>query len=274
MHVCTETGAASDRSPSGVGGMLGTNGMHVASVNVRMDARDQRQATLGIGNYRARRVGDKIVLQASGDTPSPNYKAWLRRATDRDVADYELWWLPPADTSIDLSTPFHVNVSFRAEPDAATVRVRDAAGVQVVELEAIDEAAAAPSTTALVYLHHANQFDLRYRGKDISFTQANIAGDPLLTYDQRFFYGKQIELQDTAIGELVTVTLEQRPSGDRWRLSLVLPRTWVSGYESSLIEALVIESVVRGLSAGPPAGQELEVERVTQVGGHATFVVS
>jgi hypothetical protein len=238
-----------------------------------MDARDQRQVTLGIGSYRARRVGDKIVLHASGDTPTPNYKTWLRSALDKDVADYELWWMQPADTSIELTTPFSVHVSFRAGADAERVRVRDAAGVHDVEVEGTAEPAAAP-TAALVYLHHANQFDLRYRGKDISFTQANIAGDPLLTYDQHYFYGKQIELQDTAVGELVTVILEERSNGDRWRLSLLLPPTWVSGYESSLVEALVIESVSRGLAGGPPAGQELELERVTQVGGHATFVVS
>lgn len=247
--------------------------MLVASQLVVIDARAQRQATLGIGNYRAQRFGDVIVLHASGDTPTPNYKAWLRRARDEDAADYELWWMPPVDTSIELTTPFTVHVSYRAEPDAARVRVRDAAGVHDVEVEGSAEPAV-PTTAALVYLHHANQFDLRYRGKDISFTQANIAGDPLLTYDQRYFYGQQIELQDTAIGELVTVTLEERPNGERWRLTVVVPRTWVSGYESSLVEALVIESVSRGLAEGPPAGQEIELERVTQVGGHATFVVS
>lgn len=241
--------------------------------NVVMDARDQRQATLGIGSYRAQRVGDKIVLHASGETPTPNYKAWLRRPPEQDVADYELWWMRPADGSIELSTPFSVHVSFRAEPDTSSVRVRDAAGVHDVGIEATGESAPS-STTALVYLHYANQFDLRYRGKDISFTEANIAGDPLLTYDQRYFYGEQIELQKTAIGELVTVTLEQRPNGDRWQMTLVLPRTWVSGYESSLVEALVVESVARGLAEGPPPGQEIELERVTQVGGHATFVVS
>jgi hypothetical protein len=240
-----------------------------------MDARGQRQVTLGIGNHRAQRVGDKIVLHTAGETPTPNYKTWLRRALDKDVADYELWWMQPADISIELATPFSVHVSFRAEPGATVVRVRDAAGVHEIPVEASSEPAeTGATTTALVYLHHANQFDLRYRGKDISFTQANIAGDPLLTYDQRYYYGKQIELQDTAIGELVTVTLEERPNGERWRLTVVLPRTWVSGYESSLVEALVIESVSRGLAEGPPAGQEIELERVTPVGGHATFVVS
>lgn len=238
-----------------------------------MDARDQRQVTLGIGSYRARRSGDKIVLTASGETPTPHYKTWLRRAVDPDVADCELWWMQPADTSIDLPTPFTVHVSLRVGPEVARVRVRDAAGVHPVAVEASTEPTTAPGT-ALVVLHYANQFDLRYHGKPISFTQANIAGDPLLTYDQRYFYGPQIELQNTAVGELVTVTLEQRPNGERWRLSLLLPRTWVSGHESAAIEAVVVEALVHGLAEGPPAGQELEYERVTQVGGHASFVVS
>jgi hypothetical protein len=236
-----------------------------------MDQRDQRQVTLGLGNYRARRVADKIVLEAAGETPSPNYKAWMRRSK---AADYDLWWMPPADASIDLATPFNTHVSFRAGPEVGHVRVRDAAGLHDVAVEASDEAATPPPTTALVYLHFANQFDLEYRGKDIAFSRANIVGDPWLSYGDRDFYGEQIELQDTAIGELVSVTLEQRPHGERWRLTLVLPRTWVSGYESATIEVLVLELAAHGLDEGPPAGQELELERVTQVSGHASFVVS
>src|SRR5690606_35770797 len=190
-----------------------------------MEVRDQRQVTLGNGNYRARRVADKIVLSASGDTPTPNYKSWLRRAVDQDIAHYELWWMQPADSSIQLTTPFSVHVSFRAGPELTSVRVRDAAGVHQVDIETEAAAPGEPEPgTALVYLHYANQFDLKYRGKDISFTQANIAGDPLLTYDQRYFYGSQIERQDTAVGELITVILEERQNGERWQLSLLLPR--------------------------------------------------
>ncbi|MFO7562587.1 MAG: hypothetical protein R6X02_08075 [Enhygromyxa sp.] len=245
-----------------------------------MQAGEQRRATLGIGSYRAQRAGDKIVLHASGDTPTPNYKVWLRRALDPDVAHYELWWMEPADSSIQLLTPFSAHVSFRAGPELELVRVRDAAGVHEIDVELElpreeKEKPAAEPGAALVVLHYANQFDLKYRGKDISFTQANIAGDPLLTYAERWFYGSQIELQDSAVGEIVTVTLdERRPSGERWQLSLLLPRTWVSGYESTPIEAVVIEAVSHSLTGGPPAGQELELERVTRVGGHATFVVS
>lgn len=238
-----------------------------------MDPQQPRHYTLGLGKYHAQRVADKIILHAVGETPTPNYKAWLRRAGSAQVADYELWWMPPADTSIELPTPFSVHVSLRADPDTTLVRVRDAAGVHAVEIEVLPEPE--PTTaTALVFLHYANHFDLHYQGKEISFTQANVAGDPLLSYDDRYFYGDQIELQDTAVGELVTVVLGQRPRGERWRLSLLLPRTWVSSYETATIEALVIETVVHGLAGGPPPGQELEYERATLVSGQATFIVS
>ena len=62
--------------------------------------------------------------------------------------------------------------------------------------------------------------------------------------------------------------------GERWRLSLLLPRTWVSSYEAATIEALVIESVVHGLAHGPPAGQEVVYERVNKVTGEASFIFS
>lgn len=242
-----------------------------------MDQREQRQVTLGLGSYRARRVGDKIVLQVAGDTPTPNYKTWLRHTKPggaaAEIADYELWWMPPADASIDLPTPFTAHISSRADPDVSRVRVRDAAGIHDVDVEGTTDVVPA-STTALVYLHVANQFDLDYRGKHISFTRANVAGDPLMNYGDRYFYGEQILLQDTALGELVTATLERRPAGERWRLTLVLPKTWVSGYESATVDVLVIETAAHGFDEGPPPGQEIEYERVTQVGGHASFVVS
>ncbi len=247
--------------------------MSIALVCVDMDPRGQRKYRLGIGKYRARRVADKIVLHAVGETPTPNYKAWLRKPGATDMADFELWWMPPADTSLELPTPFSVHVSFRAGVDEDLVRVRDATGVHSVEVEEVGELAGA-STTALVFLHYANQFDLHYHGKEISFTQANVAGDPLLSYANFYYYGDQIELQDTPIGELVTVTLEERAAGERWRLSLLLPRTWVSSYESATIEALVIETVVHSFEHGPPPGQEVEYERASKVTGQATFILS
>jgi hypothetical protein len=241
-------------------------------VEPEIDPRQPRRYTLGLGKYRAQRVADKIILHAVGQTPTPNYKAWLRRPGGVGSADYELWWMPPADTSIELPTPFSVHVSFRAGLDAELVRVRDAAGVHAVDVEVMPEPDR--ESTALVFLHYANQYDLHHQGKTISFTQANVAGDPLLSYGDRYFYGDQIELQNTAIGELITVTLEERPGGERWRLSVLLPRTWVSSYESATIEALVIETVVHGLAGGPPPGQEIEFERTNKVTGQATFIVA
>src|SRR5690554_5736990 len=117
-----------------------------------MDPREQRQVKLGIGDYQARQVGDKIVLHASGETPTPSYKVWLRAASDPGPAIYELWWREPADATLELPTPFSADVSFRAPPNTKTVRVRDAAGVHEVPVEAVSRPTA-PATKALVYLH-------------------------------------------------------------------------------------------------------------------------
>jgi len=238
-----------------------------------MDQHDKRQVKLGVGRYGARQVGDKIVLHAHGETPTPNYKVWLRAAVDPKVAVHELWWLEPVGASVVLPTPFSAHTSFRAEPGTQAVRVRDARGIHEVEVEAVAPQPS-ESSKALVYLHYANQFDLDYRGKTISFTQSNIAGDPMLTCDDRYFYGSQITKLATVLGELVTVVLDERGAAGRWALSLVLPPTWVSGYESSTIEALVVETVSRGTGGGPPAGQEIDYEEVTRVRGRASFLVA
>jgi hypothetical protein len=253
--------------------------MHIASHNpamslVRNASAEPPPYQLGVGKYRARRIDDKIVLHAFGETPAPNYRVWLRKAGPSDVADYELWWRPPGTGGISLATPFNVHVTFRTGLDADLVRLRDASGVHPVQVEAVFGAEATASSTALVAWHRANHFDLHYSGKDIAFTHANVAGDPLMSYGVHFFYGDQIERLDSPIGELVTVTLEQRSGGERWRLSLLLPDTWVSSYETATIEALVIESVVHGLAHGPPAGQEVVYERVNQVTGEASFIFS
>jgi hypothetical protein len=257
----------------------GAGGMAIASIHTSMSLAHHSPAEpppyqLGVGHYRARRIDDKIVLHAVGETPAPNYRVWLRKAGTTDVADYELWWRPPGTGGISLATPFDVHVTFRTGLHADLVRMRDATGVHHVHVEPVFGAEAAASATALVAWHLANQFDLHYSGKDIGFTHANVAGDPLMNYGAHFFYGDQIERLDAPIGELVTVTLAQRSAGERWRLSLLLPRTWVSSYETSTIEALVIESVVHGHVHGPPAGQEVVYERVNKVTGEASFIFS
>ncbi|PRP96782.1 hypothetical protein ENSA5_35560 [Enhygromyxa salina] len=233
-----------------------------------------RRPTLGTASYRARQVGKMIVLFAVGDTPTPNYKVWLQAAPEPGEArTYELWWLAPEGPQIQLLTPFSVHSSFRTDRDLESVRVRDAAGTHEVAVEDAGELAV-EETKALVYLHCANQFDLEHEGKRISFTQANIAGDPLLSYGDRYFYGRQIRIQRTPIGELITVTLKEAADGESELFSLLLPATRVSGYETVKIDAMVFETLVQTTIAGPPMGQQVRYEKVARVEGRATYIVS
>ena len=238
------------------------------------EAASRRRKTLGVASYRATRVGRQVVLIAVGETPTPNYRVWLRAAVEPDKRHvHELWWLPPVGVQAQVRTPFSVHASFAVPPEVQKIVVRDAEGLHEVKIEPSAGLARPPEAKALVYLHYANQFDLKYEHKDISFTQANIAGDPLLTVGDRFFIGDQIRLLMTPIGEMVTVTMSE-VEGDSLLVSLVLPPTRVSGYETVAVEALVLETVSRGAIAGPPIGAEVLIEKVSTIEGHATYIVS
>jgi hypothetical protein len=240
----------------------------------RHELADQsRHKRLGVASYRAVRAGGSVVLFATGDTPTPNYKVWLHAARDEDGSlVHELWWLPPTGPQIFVLSPFSVHVGFRCPAGTDKLVVRDDAGVHGVEIE--DAGELAKDVSALVYLHYANQFDLRYEGKAVSFTEANIAGDPLLSIGDRFFYGDEVRLRSTELGQLVTVTTKAVVDGDSRVFSLLLPPTRVSGYEPVEIEALVIEGVERTTIAGPPIGAGVLYEKVRTVKAHASFLVS
>ena len=225
-----------------------------------------------------------IVLHAVGETPDPNYKVWLRKAGATDSADFELWWLLPTGGHIALGTPFNVHASFRAGLHPDLVRVRDRDGIHPVEVEPVFVADASGAGSGAdtgagwgdwrVGWEQANQFDLHYHGKDIAYTQANVAGDPILTFGKQCFYGDEIVRLSAPIGELVSVTLEQRGPSERLCMTLVLPRTRVLRYGSATIEALVLEVVVRGSADAPPSGQATLYERANKVTGQATFIFS
>jgi hypothetical protein len=243
------------------------------------ESKRKRRAVYGVGTYRARQIGDKVVVLAEGKTPALHYKVWLQASAEEILPPiFELWWLPPPGGEALIATPFHVHAAFESERELEQVRVRDAKGVHDVRVEQMGKpeapAEGGEPSKALVYLNHANLFNLKYKGEPISFTQANIAGDPILTYGNRQFYGREISMLMTMVGELITVTLEAVPDGDSSHLSLLLPPTWVSGYESVAIEAMVIETVTRSTIAGPPPGQEVLYEHSAKVKGTARFIVS
>lgn len=79
----------------------------------------------------------------------------------------------------------------------------------------------------------ANDFQLSLGRTTISFTPANFAGQPLLNFNDgvnppRAFMGDdQVGQEQTALGTLVTVTLEAIPDLEAHLLTLVLPEVLI-----------------------------------------------
>jgi hypothetical protein len=119
----------------------------------------------------------------------------------------------------------------------------------------------------------ANSFRFTYRGKAITFIQANIAGQPILTLGARQFYGSEVTIEATQIGDLVTVVLDSIADGDTTLLSLVLPITRVVGFKEVEVKALAIQTTVRGTIAGPPPGPGM-LYQAQEIKGRAAFIVS
>ncbi len=119
----------------------------------------------------------------------------------------------------------------------------------------------------------ANSFRFSHRGKAITFIQANIAGQPVMSVGDQQFYGDEITIEPTQLGDLVTVVLQAIADGDTTLLTLVLPPTRVEGFEEIDVKALAVRTTVRGSIAGPPPGVGHEYQ-VQEIRGRAAFIVS
>lgn len=119
----------------------------------------------------------------------------------------------------------------------------------------------------------ANTFRFTYGDQELSFTESNIAGQPLLSLGERQFMGDQITIETTRIGIIVTVVFHVVADGDTTLLSLVLPPTRLMGWAQSHVKALAVRTTVRGSIAGPPLGPGMRYE-VEEIEGTAAFIVS
>ena len=105
-----------------------------------------------------------------------------------------------------------------------------------------------PARPGLAGASLANSFRFTYRGKAITFVQANIAGQPVLSVGDQQFVGDEITLEQSQLGELVTVVLSATADGDATHLTLVLPPTRVEGFQELDIKALAVRTTVRAPS--------------------------
>lgn len=127
-------------------------------------------------------------------------------------------------------------------------------------------------------LKAANFYDLRRDQRFVSYTESNIEGKPVVTFIDggvtRSFVGDEIEIEKTALGTLVTVTLKVIPDKSKSLLTLVLPEVLVKD-DPEYLSAPVIFHTVEMSIAGPPLTPGAVQTYVVDIfAGTASFIVS
>lgn len=128
-------------------------------------------------------------------------------------------------------------------------------------------------------LEEANHFE--FTGPIVvNYSRSSITGAPRLSYhdaqQELSFADQDITQTDTAVGELVSVTLETVPDAFIRTFTLVVPRVRLRAGEPAELEAVGIETVDRGGSFAPthgPAGvlQTYQVHDLRGVAQHVRF---
>jgi hypothetical protein len=130
-------------------------------------------------------------------------------------------------------------------------------------------------------LTEANLFEFNGGNIHVTYSSTNVLGGPILSYRDRkisrSFRGEEIRIQDTELGQLITVTLEQIPDLRTVTFSLTLPVVRVMPQSSGLSFSVPgITTTNPDSIAGPqllPPGP-LKLYSVVNLRGRAQFIVS
>jgi hypothetical protein len=124
----------------------------------------------------------------------------------------------------------------------------------------------------------ANLFELSRGAIHVTYSTTNILGGPIFSYRDnrlsRSFRGEEIRIQDTAIGQVITVTLETVPDLRTVTFSLILPIVTVMPQSTGArIKAPGITSSAHTTIVGAPPGPQL-LYSIVNLRGTAQFIVS
>ena len=123
-------------------------------------------------------------------------------------------------------------------------------------------------------LDRANTFELSGKSIHVSYESTSFAGVPTLSYRDneisRSFSGEEIHLEDTEIGQLITVTLKAIADGDRVTFSLVLPIVTLRKNAAIRIKVPGLTVTHPSTIAGPPPGPE-KLYSIVNMKGTAQF---
>jgi hypothetical protein len=124
----------------------------------------------------------------------------------------------------------------------------------------------------------ANLFELGSYGTQVTYSSTSITGQPLLNYrdeaNNLSFMGDEIRIEETEIGQLITVTLESGAAdAPPVTFTLVLPEVNVMPQSGGTqIQVPGILTTTRSLFGGPRLGAE-KTYSILDLQGTAQFVV-
>jgi hypothetical protein len=127
----------------------------------------------------------------------------------------------------------------------------------------------------------ANHYVLKGNQTEITYDETTFNGQPQLSYRAlpgpatRTFRGDQISSKESAIGTLVTVTLEAVADGDTTLFTLVIPTVNLIDTTEQAFKTIAIITTVQGSIAGPSLIHgAVQSYHVLKLKGKAQFVVS
>ena len=127
-------------------------------------------------------------------------------------------------------------------------------------------------------LQTANLFELSGDGIQVTYSTTSLTGEPLFIYRDAYismqFRGRAILLEESRIGQLVIVTLEQVPDSRTVSFTLILPVVKVLPSSTGTnIEVLGISATAHTTIAGPGLGPSMTYRQAT-LSGTAQFVLA
>ena len=126
-------------------------------------------------------------------------------------------------------------------------------------------------------LEQANLFELASRSIQVTFSSTSITGRPLLSYRdhhlQLNFEGEEIDIRDTQIGQLITVTLETIPDLRTVTFTLILPLVNVMRQSGGIRVSVPGIRTITHTPLVPGPGAEKNYA-IVNLEGTAQFVVS
>jgi hypothetical protein len=116
----------------------------------------------------------------------------------------------------------------------------------------------------------ANRFHLRGDSISVDYATGTLTGSGLVYHDDqldRSFLNEELTVEDTLLGQLITVTLRQIPDFEVVTFTLVLPSITLTARNAPIdIEVGGITTTHRTTIAGPQPGQQTFYSLVTLVG--------